>query len=912
MRVIPLHIGSKMELTELNGNGHQLHSQNLEHGQNAGRGIPWHFTSPGKDPYELFTWTKQDCVISSEAGGEVFTQQGVEAPERWSGMAVTVVASKYFHGEQGSTARERSVQQLVRRVVGTIRLWGNELGYFESKDASDAFETELTYAILDQRASFNSPVWFNVGIHKEPQTSACFIVSVDDTLESLSSLQALESRLFKFGSGIGTNFSTLRSHKEGLSGGGISSGPVSFIRALDGWAGIVKSGGKTRRAAKMAILNIDHPDILEFISCKSEEERKAHSLIDAGYDGGFAKKGGAYDSVAFQNANLSVRVTDGFMEACETDGTYPARFVKSGHEAETLSARSVMRKIAEGTWFCGDPGMQFDSTINTWHTCPNSGRINGSNPCSEYMSVDNSACNLASINLLKFLKDDNSFNVEAYRHVIDLFITAQDILIDRSSYPSTKIAENAKSFRQLGLGFTNLGALLMCLGLPYDSEKGRAYAGALASIMTGQAYLTSSHLAQTLGACETFEKNKAPFLNVIRKHKAASEKLPVDLLPSEISEAQLEVWDLALYDGERYGFRNSQVTVLAPTGTISFMMDCDTTGIEPEIGLVKYKKLSDGGMLKIANGSVTRALKTLGYGPQVIDEISSYIAHSGTIEEAPHIQSEHLPIFDCALALNGGKRSISYMGHLSMMAAVQPFISGAISKTVNLPTETSVEEIMEIYQRAWKMGIKAVALYRDGSKRTQPLNGKQQDAAPVASPTAVRRRLPAERPAITHRFRIGSLKGYLTVGLFENGAPGEIFLVVAKEGSTLSGITDAFATAVSLALQYGVPLSSLVKKFTHCRFEPAGFTDSKEIKVASSIVDYVFRFLALRFLSEDERKALGLEILKDNDKLKADKVVNNASQFEDAPPCTACGSGMMVRQGNCYLCLNCGSQGGCG
>lgn len=890
---------------ELNGQvSHERHDPTF------GRAVPRHFTTPGQNPFQIFSWNIQECVIASEAGGKVFTQGGVEAPTSWSSMAVTVVASKYFHGEQGSSAREHSIRQLVDRVVATIATWGKGLGYFDSSDALDAFESELAYSIIDQRASFNSPVWFNVGIHKEPQTSACFIISVDDTLDSLSSLQALESRLFKYGSGIGTNFSTLRSHSEGLSGGGIASGPVSFIRALDGWAGIVKSGGKTRRAAKMAILNVDHPDILDFITCKAAEERKAHALIDSGYDGGFAAKGGAYDSVAFQNANLSVRVTDEFMKACEADATYSTRYVTSGREAETLSARAVMKKISEATWLCGDPGLQFDSTINAWHTCPNSGRINGSNPCSEYMSVDNSACNLASINLLKFLRSDNSFDIEAFRHVVDLFITAQDVLIDRSSYPSQKIAANARSFRQLGLGFTNLGALLMCLGLPYDSEGGRAYAGALASIMTGQAYLTSSHLAQVLGACEAFQRNKQPFLEVIRKHRNASRNLPEDLLPPELYQQATDIWDSVFYDGENFGFRNAQVTVLAPTGTISFMMDCDTTGIEPEIGLVKYKKLSDGGMLKLVNASVPRALSTLGYRSPALKEISDYIATHGTIEGAPHLRPDHLEVFDCALALNGAKRSINYMGHLKMMAAVQPFISGAISKTVNVPADTSADEIMEIYVRAWKLGIKAVALYRDGSKRTQPLNGKKQEITTEVSPAAVRRRLPAERPALTHRFRIGSLKGYLTVGLFEDGAPGEIFLVVAKEGSTLSGITDAFATAVSLALQYGVPLSSLVKKFAHCRFEPAGFTDSKDIPMASSIVDYVFRYLALRFLSHEERQALGLLTTKQDSAAKM-RDEYNASQFEDAPPCTSCGAAMMVRQGNCYLCLNCGSQGGC-
>ena len=874
------------------------------------------FTSSAVRPLDAVEWEHRDCVIANEHGVALFTQRGVEAPKSWSQMATTVVASKYLHGAPGSSERESGVRALIERVMRTITEWGRKDRYFRSEDDAAVFGDELTHVLVHQRAAFNSPVWFNVGVRPQPQCSACFIISVDDSLDSLLSLQTLESRIFKYGSGSGTNFSTIRSAKETLKGGGVPSGPISFMRAFDAWAGIIKSGGKTRRAAKMLILNADHPDIMDFITCKPEEEKKAWALMDAGYDGSFAARGGAYDSISFQNANLSVRVSDEFMRAVENNGEYALKNVRDGSERERLSARAVLRAIAEATHACGDPGMQFDTTINAWHTVPRSGRINASNPCSEYMSLDNSACNLASINLLKFLLPTGEFDVESFSHTVELLICAQDILIDNSSYPSEAIGRCAREFRQLGLGFTNLGAVLMQLGVAYDSTAGRAWAAAITSLMTAVAYRTSARCAEHMGAFRGYKKNRAAMLDVVRRHRTAAAALKGDAGLTEVLSAGLSAWDDALACGGEHGFRNSQVTVLAPTGTISFMMDCDTTGIEPELALVKYKKLADGGMMKIVNQSVATALERLGYSKDAICAIVTHIEKTGTIEGAPEMNDAHLSVFDCALKPAAGTRVISYQGHLAMMAAVQPFLSGAISKTVNLPSETSDDEIFEIYRTAWKSGLKAVALYRDGSKRTQPLNVKEKSASVPAAPAPVRRRLPNERPSITHRFTVGGFEGYLTVGLYEDKTPGEIFLVVAKEGSTLSGLMDAFATSVSLALQYGVPLAALVKKFSHMRFEPAGFTGNKDIPVARSIIDYVFRWLGFRFLSAEDRAAIGLlnhdEGSANAAPPSAGSEIASTVMAPDAPPCSNCGSSMMVRQGSCYVCLNCGSQGGCG
>jgi ribonucleoside-diphosphate reductase alpha chain len=928
-----------------------------------GRAFTRRFTQPGKDPFELIKWEYHDTAITNDRGEVIFQQKKVEAPSFWSPMAAKVVASKYLHGQPGTTERETGIRTLISRVVQTIAGWGLKDGYFASEEDQRTFRDELSHILLHQYACFNSPVWFNVGVVPQPQCSACFIVSVDDTMEALLELQRVEGTLFKYGSGTGSNLSTIRSCKERLSGGGQPSGPVSFMRGFDAWAGIIKSGGKTRRAAKMQILNVDHPDISDFITCKSDEEKKAWALIEAGYDGSFAAPGGAYESIAFQNANLSVRVTDDFMRAVKNKGTFWTKTVVTGKPCEEVDAYKIMRLIAEGTHICGDPGLQFDTTINNWHTCPTTGRINASNPCSEYMHLDNSACNLSSLNLLKYLDEQGNFDVEAFRHTVDVMISAQDMLIDNSSYPTKAIERCARDYRQLGLGYANLGATLMTLGLPYDSDEGREWAAAITALMTGQAYLTSAQISGHNGPFNGYARNKKPMLKVIEKHREASRKLHSKAVPENLQKAAQGVWDEALALGKQNGIRNSQATVLAPTGTISFMMDCDTTGIEPDIALVKYKKLSDGGLLKMVNRSVERALQKLSYSAEQIKEIIAYIEKNDTIEGAPALKIEHLPVFDCAFKPAKGARSIYYTGHLKMMSAVQPFISGAISKTVNLPNEVTVDEIFDTYIQAWESGLKAVALYRDGSKRTQPLTTNLDKKSAGATPQPVRRRLPDERHSITHKFNVGGLEGYLTVGLYEDQTPGEIFLVVAKEGSTLSGMMDAFATAISISLQYGVPLGTLVKKFSHLRFEPSGFTSNKDIPMAKSIVDYVFRWLAQKFLTPRELDDLGMKnkngadnaqtpdkdnapqvaafLASSNGKsnhkngaMEAQKAGGDPSHHaqqvlmplkdekelamsvfrnsEDAPPCTSCGSSMMVRQAGCYVCLNCGAQGGCG
>jgi ribonucleoside-diphosphate reductase alpha chain len=784
------------------------------------------FTLPGVDPFDEVTWEQRSAVIGNERGEVVFEQRDVEIPSFWSQQATNIVVSKYFRGQIGTPERESSVKQLIGRVVNTITEWARKDGYFATESDLVSFSAELKHILVYQKAAFNSPVWFNCGFEKAPQCSACFINSVHDTMDSILTLARTEGMLFKFGSGTGSNLSEIRSSREVLAGGGTASGPVSFMKGYDAFAGVIKSGGKTRRAAKMVILNADHPDIVEFINCKVEEEKKAWALIDAGYDGSFT--GPAYASVFFQNSNNSVRVTDEFMRAVLDDDNWSTKAVTSGQVMDTYKARDLMRLIAEGTYICGDPGMQFDTTVNEWHPCPNTARINASNPCSEYMFLDDSACNLASINLMKFVRPDGEFDIEAYRHACRTLITAQEILVDNSSYPTPAIGKNSHAFRPLGLGYANLGALLMSRGLPYDSDAGRDYAAALTAIMTGEAYAQSSRVARDQGgAFAGYEVNREPFLRVMRKHRDAVKGINQKNVPAELYNAARQAWDEAVRMGELYGYRNAQATVLAPTGTIGFMMDCDTTGVEPDIALVKYKKLVGGGLMKIVNQTVPMALAKLGYTEPQIKAIVDYIDANETIEGAPELKDEHLAVFDCAFKARKGERSIHYLGHIRMMGATQPFISGAISKTVNVPKEASVDEIMEAYIESWRLGAKAVSIYRDGSKRTQPLNtSKDKTQAEVEKVVAsmrqpVRGRLPDERQSITHKFDIAGHEGYITVGLFEDGQPGELFLVMAKEGSTISGFADAFAQAISYALQYGVPLQVLVDKFSHARFEPS-------------------------------------------------------------------------------------------
>ncbi|HUI31444.1 MAG TPA: vitamin B12-dependent ribonucleotide reductase [Candidatus Acidoferrales bacterium] len=882
------------------------------------------FTKEGLHPFDEIRWENRTASISNEKGETIFQQENVEVPDFWSMTAANVVVSKYFHGQLGTPERETSVKQLVDRVAKTFTKWGIKGGYFASKEDASIFYDELTYLLVNQYVSFNSPVWFNVGIEEKPQCSACFINSVKDTMESILDLAKTEGMLFKWGSGTGTNFSTLRSSKEKLSGGGTASGPVSFLRGFDSFAGVIKSGGKTRRAAKMVILNADHPDILEFIRSKSDEEKKAWTLIEAGYDPGFNVQGGAYDSVQFQNANHSVRASDDFMRAVLEDKEWVTKNVRDGKPAGTYKARHMMHEIADAAWISGDPGMQFHTTVNNWHTSPNTSPINASNPCSEYMFLDDSACNLASLNLMKFRNADGSFDVDSFMHAVEIVITAQEIIVGNASYPTKAIEKNSVAFRPLGIGYANLGALLMSLGLPYDSEEGRTYAGAITALMTGEGYRQSALIAKTIGSFDGYEVNREPMLGVIRKHRAHVDKVNSELMPKYLVESARKVWDDALTIGKEYGYRNSQISVLAPTGTIGFMMDCDTTGVEPDIALVKYKKLVGGGYLKIVNNTVPLALKTLGYSERQIDEIIKYIDANETIEGAPHLKDNHLPVFDCAFKAINGTRSIHYMGHIKMMSAVQPFISGAISKTVNLPADATVEDIEQAYIEAWKLGLKAIAVYRDGSKRTQPLSTKKDEGnathAEKEAPRVSRHRLPDERKAITHKFSISGHEGYITVGLYEDGAPGEIFITMSKEGSTISGLMDGFATAISLALQYGVPLKVLVDKFSHMRFEPSGFTNSKEVPIAKSVLDYIFRWMGLKFLPREDQPA---SVIMDS--ISGESKTDQKTQFNisleqtekkvfkeqsDAPPCHECGS-IMIRNGACYKCLNCGSTSGC-
>ena len=881
-----------------------------------------YFTKEGRHPYDELAWELRSAVINDERGQPVFEQHGIEIPTTWSQTATNIVASKYFRGQLGSPLRESSVKRLISRVVDSIRSWADQQGYFATPQDTAAFCDELTHLLVTQKAAFNSPVWFNVGIEERPQASACFINSVNDTMDSILGLAKTEGMLFKFGSGTGSNLSSIRSSKEPLAGGGTASGPVSFMRGYDAFAGVIKSGGKTRRAAKMVILNADHPDIVEFISAKADEERKAWALIDAGYDGSFNVKGGAYDSVFFQNANHSVRVTDDFMRAVAEDRDWQTRYVLANQPCETFRARDLMKQMAEAAWQCGDPGMQFDTTINDWHTCPNTARINASNPCSEYMFLDDTACNLASLNLMRFLREDGEFDTEAFKAACRTVITAQEILVDNASYPTQAIDRNSHDYRPLGLGYANLGVLLMTRGLPYDSDTGRSFAAAITALMHGEAYAQSARVASALGPFAGHDKNAEPMLRVIDKHRQHAHMIDPTLVPRDLMQEVFRTWDDAYTLGVQHGFRNSQVTVLAPTGTIGFMMDCDTTGIEPDIALVKYKKLVGGGMMKIVNQSVPGVLKKLGYTAGQVEDILRYVDQKEMIEGAPHLKDEHLPVFDCAFPPANGKRSIHYMGHIKMMSAVQPFLSGAISKTVNMPTDATPEGIASAYVESWRLGLKAVAVYRDGCKRSQPLSTSKEQAgeAPRVSdsvePRPARRKLPDERRSITHKFSIAGHEGYITVGMYEDGKPGEIFLVMAKEGSTISGLMDAFATSISMALQYGVPLEALVEKFSHVRFEPSGFTKNAEVPYAKSITDYIFRWLASKFMSAEDAQASGVHRMSPADQPSATDtpaVPAAAGAFRnqaDAPSCHVCGS-IMMRNGSCYRCANCGTTSGC-
>ncbi len=898
-----------------------------------------HFTRRGVSPYDSVEWEIRDAVIQDENGEKIFEQKAVEVPKSWSQMATNIVASKYFHGPLESTKegeRERSARQLVSRVVDTMTRWGVEGKYFASTEDAISFRDELTFLLLNQYASFNSPVWFNCGVEKKPQCSACFINSVEDTMESILNLAKTEGMLFKWGSGTGSNLSSIRSSRERLSSGGIASGPVSFMKGYDAFAGVIRSGGKTRRAAKMVILNVDHPDIIEFVDCKRIEEQKAWTLIDAGYDGSF--NGEAYASIFYQNANHSVRVTDEFMKTVEEDREWVTPAVVSGKPLGTYRARDILRKIAVSTHVCGDPGMQFDTTINRWHTSKATGRINASNPCSEYMYLDDSACNLASFNLMKFLTPEGQFDVRGFVKAVDVVITAMEIVVGNASYPTEKIGRNSEAFRPLGIGYANLGALLMYEGIPYDSDRGRDTAAAITAVMTGEAYQQSARIAAHIGPFEGFAVNRIPMLEVMEMHRDAVGRIDANRVQGSLYQAARDIWRETVELGKEHGYRNGQASVLAPTGTIGLMMDCDTTGVEPDLALVKYKKLVGGGLMKIVNQTVPEALARLGYPASEVSAIVEYVHEKGHVEGAPFLREEHLPVFDCAVQAPGGSRSIHYKGHVKMMAAVQPFLSGAISKTVNLPKEATVEEIMQTYVEAWKLGLKAIAIYRDGSKRTQPLNtssgvesqktpntpieptkddAKRPSKEAVSRP--VQRKLPVERRAITHKFNIAGHEGYITVGMYDDGTPGEIFINMSKEGSTVSGLMDAFARAISYALQYGVPLEVLADKFAHTRFEPSGFTGNENIPYAKSITDYIFRWLALKFLPPEKQALAGVTgEASESDANEAPSArepraaapVSQPRMFEDAPPCSTCGS-IMVRNGSCYKCLNCGATSGC-
>jgi ribonucleoside-diphosphate reductase alpha chain len=940
------------------------------------------FTRPGVHPFDAVEWELRTAAVGS------FLQEDVEFPKSWSQNATNIVAQKYFRGQMDSPTRERSVKQMVSRVAGTISDWGRARGYFATEEDGDTFEAELTYILLNQLAAFNSPVWFNVGFEESPQCSACFILSVEDTMESILDWNTREGRIFRGGSGSGINLSNIRGSMEPLAKGGTASGPVSFMRGADSWAGTIKSGGKTRRAAKMVVLDVDHPDIREFIWCKAKEEDKAAALRDAGFD--MSIDGDGFHSIQYQNANNSVRVTDEFMHAVEDDADWHLIGRQTGEPiGEPVNARELMREIAEAAWRCADPGVQYDTTINQWHTSPNSGRINASNPCSEYMHVDDSACNLASLNLMKFRRPDGSFDVETFQHTIDVVLLAQEIVVSPSSYPTKEIGDNARAFRQLGLGYANLGAFLMANGCAYDSDEGRGAAASITALMTGRAYAQSARIAAAMGPYDRYAENREAHNNVMRMHRDASHAVPDDAcLDTELLAAARETWSDAVALGELYGYRNAQATVLAPTGTISFLMDCDTTGIEPDFSLVKYKELVGGGNMIIANRTVPMALRTLGYGEAQIEQIESYVAEHGNIVGAPGLAAEHLSVFDVAV----GERAISHAGHIKMMGAVQPFLSGAISKTVNMPQTATVEDIAEAYIQAWKLGVKALAIYRDGSKTAQALRTDAQEVKAVKTKAEaalsagegvftqsevddlitaaveaavakvkkredepLRKRMPRERESLTHKFSLGGHEGYITAGKYDDGTVGEIFLTdIGKEGSTLRGMMNSFATAISISLQYGVPLETLVRKFAYMRFEPEGITTNPEIPFAKSMPDYIMRWLASRFLDADVQEELGILTPDVRAKMIGENANAGASggssrpangngspkaaapavpvtpkpptvALTDTPPvvparligldlgpaCNNCG-GMMQRTGSCYTCSSCGNNTGCG
>jgi ribonucleoside-diphosphate reductase alpha chain len=924
--------------------------------EQAGIGIRRHYTNADTHPFDQVEWERRDARISNWKTGEIaFEQLGVEFPLGWSLNATNIVAQKYFRGTPDTDEREWSLKQVADRVADTITDWGIRDGYFVTDEEAEAFRAELKFIIITQRAAFNSPVWFNIGVEGVPQqASACFILSVDDKMDSILNWYVEEGTIFKGGSGAGINLSRIRSSKEFLKGGGTASGPVSFMRGADASAGTIKSGGKTRRAAKMVILNVDHPDIEEFIWCKSREEKKARALRDAGFD--MDLDGVDITSIQYQNANNSVRVTDEFMQAVVDDTDWHLRAVHDGAIVKTIRARDLMRQISQATWECADPGMQFDTTINHWHTACNTGRINGSNPCSEYMHIDNSACNLASINLLRYLGEDGVFDIEAYKHTIEIMFTAQEILVGNADYPTVPIGDNSRKFRQLGLGYANLGALLMALGLPYDSDEGRALAGAITSLMTGHAYATSARTASRMGPFAGYAENAEHMLRVLGQHRAAAASIDEELVPPALLSAAQQSWDTACELAAEVGVRNSQASVLAPTGTIGLMMDCDTTGVEPDLGLVKMKKLVGGGTMSIVNQTIPRALTKLGYTDAQMDEIVAYINENMSILGAPHIKAEHIPVFACSM----GDNIIHYTGHIRMMGAVQPFISGAISKTVNMPEDVSVEEVEKIHIEAWQLGIKAVAIYRDNCKVAQPLSASKKDddeIDPVAGAVEViervvekivyqpvRQKLPRTRVSRTFEFRVADCKGFVTVGQYEDGRPGEIFVRVSKQGSTLAGIMDAFAISVSHGLQYGVPLRSFIEAFTGMRFEPAGMTDDPDIRIANSLMDYLFRRMAIEYLSPEERAELnilttsermqptlpgvdeGIETRQGSEMPVDPPSVESVSTLltdtqttlvrevktsnHDAPMCMQCGV-TMQRAGSCHACPSCGTTSGC-
>jgi ribonucleoside-diphosphate reductase alpha chain len=893
-------------------------------------GVRRYFTIPGRDPFDEIEWEIREAYIPGK-DKPVFEQKGVEFPKFWSQTATNIVAQKYFRGRMSSPERESSVRQMIGRVVDTIGKWGRDGGYFADEEEAETFEAELKALLVNQLASFNSPVWFNVGFEEKPQCSACFILSIDDSMESILDWIRREGIIFRGGSGSGVNLSKLRSSKEQLSKGGYASGPVSFMRGADASAGTIKSGGKTRRAAKMVVLDIDHPDIEEFIWCKAKEEEKARVLEQAGYD--MSLDSSDWASIQYQNANNSVRITDAFMEAVEANDDWNLAARTDGTVVKTVPARELLKQAADAAWRCADPGIQYDTTINSWHTLPNTGRINASNPCSEYMSIDDSACNLASLNLLKFRREDGELDVEGFEHAVDTMFLAQEILVGYSSYPTPEIEKNAKAYRQLGLGYANLGALLMARGLPYDSDEGRAYAAAITGLMTGRAYRKSAEIASRMGAFAGYQPNAGAMIGVIAKHRAAVGNIEHSAtVADDLLGAARRAWDDALNIGEVSGYRNAQATVLAPTGTISFMMDCDTTGVEPDFSLVKSKKLVGGGEISIVNRTVPLALEKLGYAPPEIDQIVAFVDDRNTVVGAPFLKAEHYPVFDCAI----GERAIHYMGHVKMMGAVQPFISGAISKTVNLPETATVDDISGLFSDAWKLGVKAIAIYRDNCKVAQPLSGKA-DATIAAIPPAPkyeRRRLPDDRTEIGRKFQVGEYEGYIHVGLYDDGTPGDIFVDIAKEGTTLAGLMNSFMISVSLGLQYGVPLEVYVSKFAHMRFEPSGTTNDADIRVAKSIVDYIFRWLGKKFLDADKQQELGImspevkarlaqahSILEGNGGPGAAAVDEAApapppgqtalfNAFEDAVECAKCG-GRMVRTGSCYTCRDCGQNTGC-